>query len=784
MAQTRNRWTIYLKQLRHKNRSVYMTWMLSYVSVLLVPILISGVIYGATLNVVKAEINRANQSILLQMEQAIDSQFKGIENLSLEVSLNRRIAAFISADTNLSDSDHYDVYQIANDLRVYEIANDYLEGIYIYYKNSDTVIARNNRMNIEALYDHIRLEEHMPFQSLREYFDQGYIKGYHSVVVSEENEWRPTVMYAQNVNSTIMNQPGAVLLFMIDRSKLLEQASAPEKGTIFILDEDNRFIASTGESLSEPALLYSDMSKESGQLEIETAGRRLVASYTTSSITGWKYVMTLPANVYHQKMNVVEQLTIASILLCLIVGGGVTYWLLKRNYLPIHALIQSLSFKAGFTFDRGSNEYSFLEQALSSTFHEKEELHYKLNQHNNTLRSHFLQRLLKGQLDSHIPLHESFSAYDLRFPLGGFSVILLRIEHFGKFHRKDEDQVHNKRLLQFLIANVVEEVARKSVNAYAVELDQELLACIVNHQLASPTEQRGELGHIAEETMSFISNHAHVQLTAAISAQQEGEYGIFQAFQEAIEAMEYRIIAGSGGIIHYGDLSGNDNLGAAPGGYFYPLKAEQQLIVMVREGQLDKAKTFVGEIIQKNVTTEPFPFHTAKCLMFDLMATLQKVIGEIRIAGKPDMPDGVRAIERLMQCQTVGEMRSQLYDMLELLCGYVNNNREYCSNPLIDKVMKYVNEYYQDENLNISMIGEAFSMTPSYVSKLFKELAGESLLDYINKTRLVQAKLLLIGGKYTVSEISLKVGYNDVNTFHRIFKKFEGITPGRYREVE
>jgi YesN/AraC family two-component response regulator len=98
--------------------------------------------------------------------------------------------------------------------------------------------------------------------------------------------------------------------------------------------------------------------------------------------------------------------------------------------------------------------------------------------------------------------------------------------------------------------------------------------------------------------------------------------------------------------------------------------------------------------------------------------------------------------------------------------------------------MKYVNEYYQDENLNISMIGEAFSMTPSYVSKLFKDLAGESLLDYINKTRLVQAKLLLISGKYTVSEISLKVGYNDVNTFHRIFKKFEGITPGRYREVK
>lgn len=41
-------------------------------------------------------------------------------------------------------------------------------------------------------------------------------------------------------------------------------------------------------------------------------------------------------------------------------------------------------------------------------------------------------------------------------------------------------------------------------------------------------------------------------MTSAISAQQEGEYGIFQAFQEAIEAMEYRIIVGSGALFIMG----------------------------------------------------------------------------------------------------------------------------------------------------------------------------------------------------------------------------------------
>ncbi|MCR2806794.1 AraC family transcriptional regulator [Paenibacillus soyae] len=782
MEQIRSRWTTDLKK-NAKDRSVFMTWLLSYLSVLLVPILISGVIYGATLSVVKTEMNRANQSILLQMEQAIDNQFKGIESLSVEVGLNRRISNFMTIGSALSDSDHYAVYQIANDLRVYEIANDFIERIYVYYLNSDTVLARNNRMDSRSLYEEFRFSEDMTYEAFMDFFEPTYIKGYQSAVVPEGKGWRPAVLFAQSVLPSNPGQPGAVLLFMIDQSKLLGQASVPDEGMIQILDERNRLIATTGDPLAPSIVKYGDMPRETGQLEINGDGGSIVASYTTSAITGWKYVMTLPAAVYHQKMNVVEQLTIASILLCLVVGGGVTIWLLRRNYMPIHALIQSLSFKAGVPFDKGSNEYSYLTNALNSTFREKEKLHYKLNEHNNTLRSHFLQRLLKGQLDSHVPLRDAFEAHELRFPFGGYSVVLLRIDHFGKFHGEDGERARNRRLLLFLIANVVEEVARHSASAYAVELDQSLLACIVNQNPVTPKEHRNQLERIAEETMAFISHHAHVQLTAAASSQQEGEYGIFQAFHEAAEAMEYRIVAGSGGVIHYADLGGSEGQGAAPG-YFYPLNAEQQLIAIVREGQLEKAEAFASELIRKNVTAEPFSFHTAKCLMFDLMATLQKVIGEVRTANKPDAPDGVRAIEKLMQCQTVGEMRGQLFELLGLLCAYINENREFSSNPLVDKVMKYVNDYYQDENLNISMIGEAFSMTPSYISKLFKEHTGESLLDYINKTRLAEAKSLLAGEKYTVGEISLKVGYNDVNTFHRIFKKFEGVTPGRYREIK
>nr|WP_275900692.1 helix-turn-helix transcriptional regulator [Paenibacillus periandrae] len=82
------------------------------------------------------------------------------------------------------------------------------------------------------------------------------------------------------------------------------------------------------------------------------------------------------------------------------------------------------------------------------------------------------------------------------------------------------------------------------------------------------------------------------------------------------------------------------------------------------------------------------------------------------------------------------------------------------------------------------MIGEAFSLTPSYVSKQFKTYTGEALLDYINKTRMEEAKRLLALQNLTVTEIAGRVGYADINTFNRIFKKLEGITPGKYKDLQ
>ncbi|NLN42227.1 MAG: helix-turn-helix transcriptional regulator, partial [Clostridiales bacterium] len=51
----------------------------------------------------------------------------------------------------------------------------------------------------------------------------------------------------------------------------------------------------------------------------------------------------------------------------------------------------------------------------------------------------------------------------------------------------------------------------------------------------------------------------------------------------------------------------------------------------------------------------------------------------------------------------------------------------------------------------------------------------------INKLRVSEAKKLLVNTDMSIKDLALLIGYNNDQTFSRVFKKLEGITPGEYR---
>ena len=100
---------------------------------------------------------------------------------------------------------------------------------------------------------------------------------------------------------------------------------------------------------------------------------------------------------------------------------------------------------------------------------------------------------------------------------------------------------------------------------------------------------------------------------------------------------------------------------------------------------------------------------------------------------------------------------------------------------VIQDIEKYIEENL-DKKLSLTDIAESIHMNKSYISRMFKEKAGENLFDYINKRKIEKAKPLIKNNELRMYEIALNVGMEDTAYFSRVFKKYEGISPSEYQK--
>jgi AraC-like DNA-binding protein len=100
--------------------------------------------------------------------------------------------------------------------------------------------------------------------------------------------------------------------------------------------------------------------------------------------------------------------------------------------------------------------------------------------------------------------------------------------------------------------------------------------------------------------------------------------------------------------------------------------------------------------------------------------------------------------------------------------------------------MHEINDYlYKNycSNLSIESIAKKFESTPETLSRKFKQIFGESLHDRTLRLRLNEVERLLQESTLNLTEIALEVGFFDQSHFNRIFKKWKGISPGKYRKM-
>jgi two-component system response regulator YesN len=109
-----------------------------------------------------------------------------------------------------------------------------------------------------------------------------------------------------------------------------------------------------------------------------------------------------------------------------------------------------------------------------------------------------------------------------------------------------------------------------------------------------------------------------------------------------------------------------------------------------------------------------------------------------------------------------------------------NGQFSYAGHPLVADIQFYIGRNYE-KNISLKSIAKDFLLSESYICELFKKYSGETLIKFLNKVRLHNARRLLEHSDLSVKDVYQRAGFSDYSYFDRSFKRIFGLNPEALR---
>ncbi len=760
-----------------KDKSVIYGWIISYILIILVPIFGTGIVYYISNDAIVEEINNSNDLVVRNVRDTMDSIINDVERLSIEIASNRSILNVLDIAKLDDNSPNYTLYKAANELSNYRVFNSGKNRLYIYYDNMKKIITPKCALEEKDFYDlYISANNYTQEQWLdtmkSDYKGEYVVMPYHEEAIGEMN----AIGFIRTIPINFKSHNFASIVILLNFDDFLTSYSSQgHMGTrsVQIINSNGDTMAGKANGVELSADDYKKMANGSGNIQKTLdSGKSVVISYTSSHVNDWKYIIVTPELVFWQKAQFIRNIMLGSILFCILLGGGMAYFFLKKNYNPLKDVVIYFKKHLQSGAKDGDNEYELIRDVFEETLEEKEKIYKRLEQQNTVMKSNYLAALLKGR-NKIVPVHEFLSTYNIIFEYSCFTTMLIYIENVDEeFWLGESDKsIDIYDLSMFIIKNVVEELLNRNNCAYLAEVD-DMLACLVN--LSPDKDYKEELLNVVKKAGDFLEQNYNIKVKFAVGTLYEDFNLIHKSYAEAIEAMEYSQVMGSNHTVFYSDISNESE-----SRYYYPVQKEYQLINCIKAADYKEASAIIEDIIEKNTVNNTPSLEIARCLMSDLIGTVLKAVNEIEKLNDKSYFESINPVSELIKCRTVPEIRDKMLQILRDLCDYLSKNSSQTNYRIRDTIIHMIESKYSDPNLGISSIADELGKNGQYISRIFKEQTGESIVDYVNKIRIQKAKELLQENKLNQEEISIRVGYTNLRTFQRSYKKQEGTSPGK-----
>jgi YesN/AraC family two-component response regulator len=102
---------------------------------------------------------------------------------------------------------------------------------------------------------------------------------------------------------------------------------------------------------------------------------------------------------------------------------------------------------------------------------------------------------------------------------------------------------------------------------------------------------------------------------------------------------------------------------------------------------------------------------------------------------------------------------------------------------VVRKAMAYLHEHYMD-SISLEDTARHVNMSKEYLARCFRQEMGVTLVTYLNRYRVDQAKTLLENGEMNLTEIALETGFSSSAYFSRVFRQETGASPSEYTRTK
>lgn len=766
-----------MKQVRFwKNQSFFFQFFITYVLLILIPLGIAIGVNGAIVREFQAKLEETQLSVLRQTRDVVERSINDLEWRVFQIGANPRINRLINEYSSGRNIDTGLIREILANLNTFTLYSGSLRSTFYLYLKEPPVI-----LTPYALYRHEDFEEGRSFFDMEgstieqwhaEIFSRYYRRGFFPSrrVTIEEFINQPMIPYVQSFPVALGNQNreiDGVLVYFISEAEftdLLNNLSLPPGGWAYIADQNNQIISGISKEPSQDfrKVYIPDDRKEALQ-RVQIDGEDMFVIHTSSD-TGWKYAAVLPAAPLLSPVVRLQRISLFSLLIslavCMLVASIISY----RRAKPLKHLLILLQQELGTDDIHGTNLHaldSSVQRLIDTSRHLQDQLGKQELFHQNLL----VNRLLQGSFRNRNEIQSFLEYMDLTITEKRFAALIIRINGFDTLDTVAIIQEMNRT--KVILKDIIQKTFQKKVFIYDSQEEQISLVYMSNEDTEEESAQKLEKGlhHIFD---AFREIHP-AGTSAGIGSFRKEILEIAISYEEAKQALETRHRNKETEIIRYSEaLKDLQHC-------YYPIELELRITNAVKAGDEQTLKQAFNLLKTENFEQRQISGSQIRFLYHELYGSFRKLTDQlVQIPQKLEDPGDHYQIGE--DCPL-----DKLMDQFFLLTESIHGSKRSHNRKLIDGIIDFLQDSYQDSGLCLYTVAQRFSITESYLSFFFKEQTGSNFSSYIEKLRIDNAAKLLESTQANILEVAKAVGYTNDKTFRRVFKKLKGLSPSDYR---